>query len=155
MDDAIWNRLQMYALPTPGPPKSMIIAETVRALSWTMLFEIVCKSAHDPLQNHRNPWLYRRHGLHCQGRCYLESFAKVGEVLSRSTQIYDYSRDGAYTVMDNAISNRVQKYAWPTPEPSKSMIVAEMGLTLSGTMLLEIICKSRRDPVQDHPNLWL
>ena len=28
----------------------MIIAETVRALSWTMLFEIVCKSAHDPLQ---------------------------------------------------------------------------------------------------------
>ena len=29
MDDAFWNRLQTYALPTPGPSKSTIIADTI------------------------------------------------------------------------------------------------------------------------------
>ena len=32
--------------------ESMIMAETVFTLSWTILFEIACESAHDPLQEH-------------------------------------------------------------------------------------------------------
>ena len=32
--------------------ESMIIAETVLTLSWTILFEIACESTHDPLQEH-------------------------------------------------------------------------------------------------------
>jgi hypothetical protein len=32
----------------------MIIAETVLALSWTMLFEIIFKRTRDPLQDHQN-----------------------------------------------------------------------------------------------------
>jgi hypothetical protein len=57
MDDAIWNRLQKYACPTPGPSKSVIIAEMVLALSWVMLFEIGCKCLHNELQDHQNLWL--------------------------------------------------------------------------------------------------
>ena len=48
-----------------------------------------------------------------------------------------------------------QKYAWPTPEPWKSMAIAETVLTLSWMLLFEIVCKSMHDPVQDHQNLWL
>ena len=32
--------------------ESMIIAETVLTLSWTILFEIACESTHEPLQEH-------------------------------------------------------------------------------------------------------
>jgi hypothetical protein len=69
MDDAILNRLQKYAWFAPGRSKSMIIAETVLTLTWTMLFEIVCKR--------------------------MTHF--------RTIDIYDYSWDGAYIVMDAAI----------------------------------------------------
>jgi hypothetical protein len=54
----------------------LIIAETVLTLSWTMRFEIVCKSTHDH---------------------------------SRSINIYDYSRGGAYNVIDDATRNRLPK----------------------------------------------
>ena len=39
-------------------------AEEVLTLSWTMLFETVCKSTHDRLQNHQNLWLWLRPCLH-------------------------------------------------------------------------------------------
>ena len=38
--------------------------------------------------------------------------------------------DGPYIVMDDAMGNRVNMYAWPTPAPSKSMIVDDTVLTL-------------------------
>ena len=37
---------------------------------------------------------------------------------SRTVEIYDYVWDGAHNVMDDAIWNRLQKHAWPTPGPS-------------------------------------
>ena len=61
MDDAIFNRLQMYVLPTAGPSKSMITAEAVLTLSGTMLL------------NH------------------LKLFVKVRMSHSRTINIYDYS----------------------------------------------------------------
>jgi hypothetical protein len=91
-------------------------AEDMLTLSWTMLFEIACKSTH---------------------------------VHSRTIKIYDYSWDGACIIMDDTIRNRLQKYAWPTPGPSGSMIIAQTMLTLSWTMLFEIVCRSTRGPVQD------
>ena len=60
-------------------------------------------------------------------------------VPSRTIKIYDCSRDGAYIVMDNAVWNRLQTYAVPTPGPPKCMILGEMVLTLSWTMLFEIV----------------
>jgi hypothetical protein len=74
---------------------------------------------------------------------------------SRTIEIYDYSRDCAYIVMDGTIWNRLQKYAWPTPRPSKSMIIVKTVLTLSLTMLSEIVRKSTQGPLQDDQNLWL
>ena len=53
---------------------------------------------------------------------------------SSTIRFYDYSWDGPYIVMDDAIGIRLQTYAWPTPGPSKSMIVAETVLTLSWAM---------------------
>ena len=47
------------------------------------------------------------------------------------------------------------KVRMSTPERSKSMILSEMALTLSWTILFEIVCKSTHDPFQDHRNLWL
>ena len=41
-------------MSTPERSKSMILSEMALTLSWTILFEIVCKSTHDPLQAHRN-----------------------------------------------------------------------------------------------------
>ena len=168
MDDAIWNRLQKYARFAPGRSKSVIIAETVLTLTWTMLFEIVCKVermthfrtidiydyswdgvtlswklqfetvcklTHFPLLHHQTLWLQLRRCLHSHGRCYLKSLANVRITHSRTMQIYDYSWNGAYIVMDDAIWNRLRTYAWSTPGPSKSMIIAETVLTLSRTML--------------------
>ena len=100
MDDAIWNRLQTYARRIPVPSKSRIIAETVLALSCTMLFEIVCKCTHNPLQERL------RGCLHCHGRCNIKSFAEVRMTHPGPTKIYDCSRDGAYIVMDDAFWNR-------------------------------------------------
>ena len=142
MDDAIWNRLQMCALPLPGPPKSrirakilltlsrtmllfeiiykrtydptpgpsqfMIIAEMVLMLSWTMLFEIVSKSMHDPLPEPKS---------------------------------YDRSWDRPYIVMNDAIRNRLQRYAWPTPGASAPVSIAKTMLTLSWTMVMKSIAK--------------
>ena len=83
--DAILNYLQKYAWTTTAPLESMIIADTVFTLSWTMLCEIVRE--------------------------------KVYVVDSRTVEIYDYGSDGAHNVMDDAIWNRLQKHAWPTPGP--------------------------------------
>ena len=52
MGGAISNRLQAYTRSSPGLWKSMIIAEMVPTLSWTMLFEVVCRSTYGPLQHH-------------------------------------------------------------------------------------------------------
>jgi len=120
--DAIWNRLQKYAWPTPGPSTYMNIAETVLTLSWTMLFEIVCKIRMD----------------HC-----------------RTNQTYDYSWDGAYIVLGDAIWNRTRTHVSTTPGPSKSGITAEAVLTLSWMMLFEIVCKRSHDPLHDQQKLWL
>jgi len=54
MDDPVRNRLRKYEWPTPGPSKSLIIAETVLTLSWTILLEIVCESMHGPFQDHQH-----------------------------------------------------------------------------------------------------
>jgi hypothetical protein len=188
LEDAITNRLRTYAWPTPGPSKSVIIAEMVLTLSWAMLFEVVCKRTHYPtpgpsqsmiigetvptlswtmliefvgkrmhypLQDHENPRVQLRRCLHDHGRRYLKSSAKVRITHPRTIEIYDHGWEGAYIVMDDTIWNRVQKYAWPTPAPPKSMIITETVLTLSWTMLFEIVCKSTQGPLQDHQNLWL
>ena len=81
--------------------------------------------------------------LTCQGRCSLKLFVKVHVTYSRTIKIYDYSRDGAWIVIGDAIWNRLQKYAWPIPGPSTYMNIAETVLTLSWTMLFEIVCKVR------------
>ena len=157
MDAAIWDRLQTYAWPTPGPSKSMIKAETVLTLPWTMLFGIVGKRTHDALQYHQNLRLrlYLRRRLHCHGRCYLKSFANVRMVHSRTIKMYDLGWDGAYIVMGDDIFDLLQRYEWPTLAAFKSMGVAETVLTLSWTMLFEIVCKHTRYPLQDHTNPWL
>ena len=147
MDDTIWNRLQKYAWPTPGPSESMIIAETVLTLSWTLLFGIVCKCTYYSLQDHL--WLWLRRCLHWHGRCYLKSFANVRISHSRTIEIYDSSWDSAYIVMDDASWNRLQTYTLPTPGPSTSMIIAEMVHTLSWAMLFEIVRKCTHYPLQD------
>ena len=54
---ALFEIVCNYAVPTPGPSKSMIMAETVLTLSWMTLFEIVCQSMHAAIQDHQNPWL--------------------------------------------------------------------------------------------------
>ena len=74
---------------------------------------------------------------------YLESFANMNITHSRTIKTHDYSWDGAYIVMADAIWNRLQMHALPTPGPSKSMITAGMVLTLSWTMLFEIVANVR------------
>ena len=54
---------------------------------------------------------------------------------SRTIKFYDYSWDGAYIVMGDAIWNRLQLCALPIPGQSESMVIAEMVPTLSWTML--------------------
>ena len=252
MDDAIWSRLQKYVWSTTAPLESMITANTVFTLSWTMLFEVLrekehiahsrtidiydhglvctmswitraeiaCKSTHDPVQDHRI------HDYSWDGACMvvddalwnrLRKYARLspgplesvitaalddgrcgdpgtempaqptlnprttplgGELQNREFRSFaptlfqdpleywqhrwtgqhhlkNRGRRGAYIVMDAAIWNRLQKYVWPTPEPSKSMTMAEAMLELSWTTLFEIVCKSTHDPFQDHRNLWL
>ena len=76
-----------------------------------------------------------------------ESFANVHITYSRTIEIYDCSWDGAFTVMDDAIWNRLQMCALPLPGPPKSRIRDKILLTLSRTMLLfEIIYKRTYDP---------
>jgi hypothetical protein len=71
-------------------------------------------------------------------------------------QIYDYSWAVLiYILMDATIQNRLQKHAWPTPGPSKSMILAETMLKLSWTILFEIVRECTQDTLQDDENLWL
>ena len=72
---------------------------------------------------------------------------------SRSIKIYDYSRDDTYNVMDNATRNRLPEKAWATPGLSESVIIAEIMLELSWTMLFEIVCKSRHETLQHHQTL--
>jgi hypothetical protein len=48
---------------------------------------------------------------------------------SGTIKIYDYSWDSAYIVMHYATWNCLQKYAWPSPGPSESIIIAEALLT--------------------------
>jgi hypothetical protein len=67
---------------------------------------------------------------------------------SSTIKTHDYSWDGAHIVMDEAIENRLQAYAWPTPGPSKSITIAETVLTLSWAMLFEIVCKRMHHPLQ-------
>jgi len=55
--------------------------------------------------------------------------------------------------MDGPVRNRLRKYAWPIPGPSKSLIIAETVPTFSWTILLEIVCGSMHGPFQDHQNL--
>ena len=85
----------------------------------------------------------------------MKPFANVRMSHSRIIKTYDYSWDGAYIAMDDAIWNRLQTYARRTPIPSKSRIIAGTMLTLSCTMLFAIVCKRTRNPLQDHQNLWL
>ena len=69
---------------------------------------------------------------------------------SRIIRTCDYSWDGAYIVMDDALWNRLQTYACCTPITPKSRTVAETILTLSCIMLFAIACKRTRNPFQDH-----
>ena len=64
-------------------------------------------------------------------------------------QINDYSIDGAYIGIDDAIWNHLQKYAWRTPVSSETV------LTLPWTMLWEIVWRCTHDPFQDNQNLSL
>ena len=132
----------------------MIIAETMLTLSWTLLFEIVCRSTHDPLQDHPKSMIIAE-------TVRTWSWVMLFEIVCKSThgplqddrKNYDCSRDGAYIVMDDAVWNRLQTYAVPTPGPSKCMVLGEKVLTLSWTMLFEIVCKRTHDPLLDHQNL--
>jgi hypothetical protein len=99
--------------------------------SWTILFGIVRKITHGPLKDNQNIWLCLKRCLHCHARCYLKSFAKVRVTRSTTIEIFDYSWDSAYLVMNDAIWNRLQTYAWSKPGPSKSMIMAEPVLTFT------------------------
>jgi hypothetical protein len=93
--------------------------------------------------------------LHCYGRCYLKSYAWVCMTHSRTIKIYDYNWDSASIVMEDAIWHRLQTYAWPTPGPSKPLIIAETVLTLLWAMLFEIVCKHTHYSLKDHHNLLL
>ena len=135
MDDAISNRLRKLAWSAPERSKHTIIAETVLALSWIMLFEIVRTHTHDPFQDDQNVRLQLKRCLHCHARCYLKSFANICIKHCRTVKMYDYSSDGAYIIMGDAIWNRLQLCALPIPGQSESMVIAEMAPTLSWTML--------------------
>ena len=157
MHDAVesWNSLRHLAWAPPGPLTFMIRAGMELTVSWTRLFEIVCNRWNDPLQDHRNIWLCRRRCLHDQIRRYFKLFAKVRMSHSRTIKIYDCSWGGAWILMDDTIWNRLQQYAWPTPGPSESMTIAETVLSLSWTMLFEIVCKTRHGQLQNNQNVGL
>ena len=159
MHDAIWNRLQTYALSTAEPSRCMIIAQTELTLSWAMLFETVCKRTHQPFQDHQNLGVQLRPYLHCRGRCYLTSFANVRMIHSMTINFFDYCWDGVTVcvVMDDATRNRLQKYAWSNLAPSKftTSIIPETALAWSLTMLFEIVWKHTQCPLQIPQKLWL
>ena len=155
MDDAILNRLQNYAKPIPGLSNSIIIAEMLLTLSWTMVFEIVCKRTHDPLQDHTNRRLELRWCSQCHARWYLESFAKVRMTHSRTIKIWNCSRDGAHIVCTVLLEgwNRLQKLG---KSPSRTLDIYDYNWDGAYCVMdEEIVCNSWNDPLQDHRNLWL
>ena len=90
--------------------ESMIIAETVLALSAPMLFEIAGKYAWSTPGPYESMVIAGQR-LHCHRWCYLESLAKPR---CRTIPICDYSWDGAHIMMGDAIGNRLQTYALRT-----------------------------------------
>ena len=155
MYGAPW-KLKSFAKLGKSPSRTLDIYDYNWDGAYCVMDEkIVCNSWNDPLQDHRNIWLCRRRCLHDQIRRYFKLFAKVRMSHSRTIKIYDCSWGGAWILMDDTIWNRLQQYAWPTPGPSESMTIAETVLSLSWTMLFEIVCKCTHYPPQDHQNLWL
>jgi hypothetical protein len=72
-------------------------------------------------------------------------------------KMHDYSWDSAYIVMDGAILNRFQKYAWRTPVLSESMIIAETVLTLSDDVIgnrLQIVRMTHSRTIQIYDYSW-
>ena len=120
MGDAIQNRLRAYASPTPGPWKSMIIAEMVPTLSWTMdaIWNCLQKYAWATTAPLESTIVADMVFTLSWTTLFEIVFEKVYMAHSRTIEIYDYGWDGAHNVMDDAISNRLQKHAWPTPGPS-------------------------------------
>ena len=142
MDDAIWNRLQTYALPLPGQSKSRIRAKILLTLTRTMpLFEIVCKCTYDPTPGPSQFMIIAEMVL-------ILSWTMLFEIVSKSMhdplpepKSYDCSWDRPYIVMNDAIRNRLQRYAWPTPGASAPVSIAKTMLTLSWTMVMKSIAK--------------
>ena len=142
MDDAIWNRLQTYALPLPGQSKSRIRAKILLTLTRTMpFFEIVCKCTYDPTPGPSQFMIIAEMVL-------ILSWTMLFEIVSKSMhdplpepKSYDCSWDRPYIVMNDAIRNRLQRYAWPTPGASAPVSIAKTMLTLSWTMVMKSIAK--------------
>ena len=133
MDDALWNRLQTYACCTPITPKSRTVAETILTLSCIMLFAIVCKRTRNPFQDHN------KFEIMIMTEMLLTlSWAMQCQIFPKSTHDPPWHHQNLWLwlrqcliVMDDAIWNRLQTYALPTPEPSQSMIIADTVLKLS------------------------
>ena len=178
MDDAIWifSQLEPYVWPTPGPPKNMNIAGTVLTLSWTMLFEIVCKIRMDHCRTNQT-YDYSWDGAYIVmdetiwSRLNMYVWAIPGRY--KSMIIAETALTLSWTMLFGIVCKRT--HASTTPEPSTSMIIAETVLALSWVMLydivrehthqprpikpwmmlFEIVCKRIRDPLHDQQNLWL
>ena len=146
VDNVIWNRSRKYAWPSPGPLESLITAMLEDGRYGAPGTEI---SAQPPLNPRTTPL-----GGELQNR----EFGNFAPTLFQDTLAYwqhrwkgrhhlkNRRRRGAYIVMDDPIWNRLQKYAWPTPEPSKSMTMAETMLTLmTYSRTIEIYGYSRGD----------
>ena len=127
MDDAIWNRLESMHESWD----SACIVTDGRCYLTT-----VCKCTRDQLQDRF---------FMITAEIVLIIFVmddviwffgeNVCMTQSRTIKFYDYSWDGAYIVMGDAIWNRLQLCALPIPGQSESMVIAEMVPTLSWTML--------------------
>ena len=113
-------------------------------MSWVMLLKIICEHR---ILNSRTMEIYDYtwDGAYVvmDDGCYLKLFAKVRMAHSGSIKIYAYSWDSAYIVMDDAIWNRLQKYAGPTPRPSKFLIMAETVPNCHGRCYLKSFAKVR------------
>ena len=128
--------------PFPGNPKSRIRAKILLTLTRTMpLFEIVCKCTYDPTPGPSQFMLIAEMVL-------ILSWTMLFEIVSKSMhdplpepKSYDCSWDRPYIVMNDAIRNRLQRYAWPTPGASAPVSIAKTMLTLSWTMVMKSIAK--------------
>jgi hypothetical protein len=151
-----WNRLRKYAWPSPGPLKFLITATPENGGYWPPGSQMPAQPPHNPRTTPRTTPLGGRggeSGILCQ--FFFRTPGVLAAPLDEAAPLEKLGPKRRLHCHGRCYLKCVQKYAWPTPEPWKSMAIAETVLTLSWMLLFEIVCKSMHDPVQDHQNLWL